>query len=309
MKKIIILSIILFVSSAAYSQAGSFLTIPVNARSVAMGQTYIGQESSSAVYTNLAASGLSTKSVELDANYRSWLNGLTSGYNLLGVNGYFTVGNKGAFAVGFTNYTTPGYTVTDDNGAIEGEYNPKELSFALGYAYKLSNDMALSLSMKYMESDLAQNYKANSVAFDFGFSGKYNHLTYGAVVKNLGPSLKFDSEDVPLPLTIGAGVAYKYLVSDAHQVNAAFDMAHLTIDDNSGLTTSVGLEYEYLQMVALRAGYHFTDDQVELSALSLGAGVKLKNTQLNFSWLMADNALDNNYNISLVFNLHKTQDQ
>ncbi len=293
------------ISASVFSQAGSFLTIPTNAQGLAMGQTYIGQERSGSVYTNLAASGITKKQIELDANYRSWLNGLSSGYNFINVNGFFSAGSKGAFAIGFENYTTPSYSVVDDNGEISGNYNPKELSFAIGYSYRFAESMAASLTVKYLESDLAKDYKASSVAFDLGFSGVYQNLTYGAVVKNVGPALKFDQGESDLPLTLGAGFGYQYQLNEKQLVSGAFDIAYLSIGDNNGVSTAMGFEYQYHKTISIRAGYRFTNDSVELGGLSLGAGVKVKNTQLNFAWLKADNVLDNNYNISLVFSLYK----
>ncbi len=58
-------------------------------------------------------------------------------------------------------------------------------------------------------------------------------------------------------------------------------------------------------MFSLRAGYHFIDESIGLSALSVGAGLNIKGAQFNFGYLISDNAMNNNFNISCSFEIGK----
>ncbi len=288
-----------------FSQAGSYVTNLTDARSVAMGNTYIALDNNNFVYSNLAANSLSNAKFGLNVSYRPWINDLSDNYNLMGANAYYSIDNKSSLAIGFKDFTMPSYNVTDDNGNSTGTYQPKETSFSLGYAYKFTDKTAVSLTLQYLESDLYDTYNASTVLFDLGFKSSYNHLSYGIIVKNLGMKLKFDDESVSVPMTAGGGIAYNEDLNYKNNINMAVDFANITTDEESGFSAGVGAEYTYDHMFSLRAGYHFVDESIGLKALSVGAGVNIKGAQIDFGYLISDNAMNNNFNISCSFKIDK----
>ncbi len=288
-----------------FSQAGSFLTNTLNARNVSMGSTYIAYENNNSVYSNLAANSLSDTKFGINFNYRPWINDLSGDYNLLGASAYYSLDSINSFALGFKNYTMPSYSIMDDNGNSSGNYQPGELSFALGYARKLNEYTAVSLTMQYLASNLYETYNASTILFDLGFKSSWQKINYGVVVKNLGPKLNFDNQKVSVPLTIGGGVAYSDSIGSKNNITFAVDFTQMTQDDESGFSSGIGCEYAYDKLLSLRAGYHFVDESIGLSALTLGAGLNYKGISVDFGYLVSDNALNNNYSISCSFSIDK----
>ncbi len=304
-KKLLIVLVCMNISMSLFSQAGSYVTNLTDARSVAMGNTYIAMDNNNFVYSNLAANSLTDTKFGINVSYRPWINDLSNNYNLMGANAYVSIDTKSSLAIGFKNFDMPTTNITDENGNSTGSYNPSETSFALGYAYKFTDNTALALTLKYLESNLSDTYNASTVLFDLGFKSSYNHLNYGIIVKNLGQKLKFDDESVSVPITVGGGIAYNEDLNYKNNINMGVDFANTTTDDESGFSAGVGGEYTYDHMFSLRAGYHFSDESIGLSALSVGAGINIKGAQVNFGYLISDNAMNNNFNISCSFVIGK----
>ena len=308
-KKLLIFMMGVILCTRLFAQGGSFVSIPLNARNVSMGNTYIAQENSNAVFTNLAASSISSKSFEVNLNYRPWLNELSNDYRLSGISTYFAIDNKNSIALGFKNYSMPDYIVTDKDGNDAGTYNPNEFELALGYAYRISNKSAVSLSIQYLGSDLGDNAKANTIFFDLGYKSSYRQLEYGFTIKNLGPELKFDNNSSQLPLTVGAGMAYSGKLSQKHAIITSLDFAHMSLNDEDGFSAGIGLEYSYDKIFSLRSGYHFVDDAIGLSFFSAGAGLHVKSFAVDFSYLFSDNILNDSITITCSFKLNNKKDK
>ncbi len=297
----------LFICANIFSQAGSFISIPLDTRSVSMGNTYVTGAHSNAIYTNLAASSLSNKKLELGFTYRPWIQDLSDDYSITSFSAMFALNNKHHIALGTRNYSLPSYSITDDNGNLSDTYEPKEYSIDLGYAYSLSDKTALSVSVHYIDADYGESYTANTFGVDLGFKSSYKNLEYGAMIRNLGSDLEFENSTSELPLTIVAGVGYTKSLLDKHHLAANIDLANVSYNDESGMTAGLGLEYSYKTYLALRSGYFYADEAIGLETFTLGCGVKLAGISIDFAWLNSDNALNSNYSISCSWALFKNK--
>lgn len=283
MRKLLMLLVGVIVYNNLFSQAGTFSAIPLDARSVALGNTYVASSSGNAIFINLAANSLSDRKLDFNLSYRPWIEDLTSDYSLGSISAYYGVNDKGSLAIGVKRYQQPSYIMMDDNGNTTGNYEPSEYLIALGYAYRISNKSAFSLSIQYLKSDLGEEYNASTISFDLGYKSSYKRLDYGIMIKNLGPKLKFDYNSSQLPLTFAAGMAYNKTLSPNHTLNASLDASHITMDTNSGISSGIGLEYQYKNTIALRTGYYLIDESIGLNTFSLGLGVKFLGASLDFS--------------------------
>lgn len=297
----------LFICVNIFSQAGSFISIPLDTRSVSMGNTYVAGAHSNAIYTNLAASSLSNKKLELGFTYRPWIQDISDDYSITGFSALFALNNKHHIALGNRNYSLPSYSLTDDNGNLSEEYEPKEYTIDLGYAYNLSEKTALSVSFHYIDADYGESSTANTFGVDLGFKSSYKNVEFGAMVRNLGSELEFENSTSELPLTLTAGVAYTKSLLDKHHLAANIDLANVSYNDESGMTAGVGVEYSYKTYLALRTGYYYADEAIGLETFSLGCGVKLAGVSIDFAWLNSDNALNNNYSLSCSWALFKNK--
>jgi hypothetical protein len=286
----------LILSSDLFSQAGTFINISNDPRSVAMGNTYVASSGGAfSFFGNLSAMDQSDSKAAVGVSYRPWISNWSSDYNLTSFSGHSFKG-KHTLAVGMRLFSNPGYLMTDDQGNNLGEFKPGEKTFGLGYSYRLSDRTALSATVHSLSTELSKDYSGSSVYADLGLKTTFHQVDFGLMVRNLGSALRFESTSVALPLTLVTGVAYEKLMGDKQALRGNADVSYVSLpDDQSGLCAGVGLEYEYNNRFALRGGYHFCDETVGLSALSLGAGLNLFGGSIDFAWLIADNALKNNF--------------
>jgi hypothetical protein len=108
----------------------------------------------------------------------------------------------------------------------------------------------------------------------------------------------------PLPLNFRIGLAYYLINSEYHSAVVAVDAEH---PNNNYESISIGTEYVYRKMIALRGGYNtlFLEDAEE--SLTLGAGIiypLLGNVLLRFDFAYADFGLFDNvykYTVGIEF--------
>lgn len=305
-KRIVISCVMLLMTARLFAQAGAFVAIPTDTRSVAMGNTFLAADNGNGVYSNLAALSLGEQKMAFDLNYRPWVADLSDDYSLFSFSADFSLSDKHRLSLGMRSYTLPSYTLSDDYGNTSGSYEPKEYSLDLGYAYNVSEKTALSLALHFIDADYGESYSASTAAFDLGFATRFNdELTLGAMVRNVGGTLDFDSSESELPLTFAAGVEWNKALAEKHQLKLAFDASALSYNDASGLSGGLGVEYLYNGLLALRGGYYYADEELALDVLTMGCGIQLKGFAVDFAYLSSDNALSNNYSISCSWTLFK----
>lgn len=306
-KKIYIPVLVLFICTQLYSQAGSFISIPVDSRSVSMGNTFLASENGNVLYTNPAASSLSDKKSGIDLNYRPWVTDQSDGNDLLSFSAYYALNGKHSIALGGRNYAMPYYYVHDNNGNLSGTYDPVEYSLGMSYAYNLSDRTAMSVSIHYIDSEYGENQTANTLAFDFGFKTAIKNIDFGFMVRNSGPELDFGTGNSELPLSIAAGMAYTKTLTENHHIKLAFDASHISYNDESGFSGGLGMEYCYKSFLFLRSGYYYIDENLGLEALTMGCGLNFKDFKVDFAYLSSANALNYNYSLSCSWALFKNK--
>lgn len=148
----------------------------------------------------------------------------------------------------------------------------------LGISYLFLDALSLGLQVKYLQERI-DNVTASGFAFDVGIIYKVpvDFLSIGASVQNIGPNLKYETVKESIPLTYRLGIAYQI---PQYMITFAFDAVKTVKED---WDFHPGMEVEFLQSFALRAGYQFQQD--------LGGGY---NVGAGFNFL-------NNYGINYVF--------
>ena len=86
--------------------------------------------------------------------------------------------------------------------------------------------------------------------------GSYSTLRVGGKLGNLGGYL--GKTDYTLPMDLTAGVALDTFLSDAHEITVGADWGYYFSPARvRGFQMSVGAEYNLMQLIQLRAGYHY----------------------------------------------------
>jgi hypothetical protein len=220
------------------------------------------------------------------------------------------------------------FTRTADNGQVLGKFISNEFTLGLAYGTIVAPDLGVGFQLRYIQSNLTPTSGSDkgtsgagvSAGFDLGILYKpknlqifgldlEDHLSLGVNLQNVGPKMTYIKESDPLPTMLRMGAAYTVVKDEFNDMKFAFDFAKMLVKrdsigshtiprsfvtawQNQGIEFSVGMEYWYEQIVALRAGY-FTEPPAlgNRKYWNFGAGVKYDIFRIDFSFI---NAVESN---------------
>ena len=331
-KKIILALIFIFLASGfawgkEFSKVGTvgaqFLKIGVGARYVAMGEASVATVNDAySVYWNPASLTQLTSSHLIFTNV-NWIEDVQLNYAAFAK----PIGNSGAFGISLTvlSMGEMEMTTVEKPDGTGNKFSASDYALTCGYGRKLTDRFSLGVNAKYIYERLSEE-TASGFALDFGtlFYPGYNTLRIGMNISNLGPELKLEGPelDVPyspypentnydnvkskltvepydLPLTFRIGLAYDFIPSVDSKITIALEAKH---PNDNIQQASVGTEYVWKDMVALRGGYKINYEE---EGLSLGGGLKLKvgkktDMEINYAWV-GFNHLSSVHRFSLGF--------
>lgn len=190
-------------------------------------------------------------------------------------------------------------------------------SFAVvgvSYARTLTDRVSIGVNANVLNEQIAQQ-TATGFAFDVGFryTPGWNNLTFGGVIKNLGPKMQYDgpgfdlntptgtdpnslphgtrsqSASFEIPSYIQLGGACKVVDAQKSMVNVTgtFQSNNFSQDE-----WRAGAEYSFDQKFFLRGGYTYSSQKDYLFGPSFGAGLAftIGSTKLNldYAWSRSD---------------------
>lgn len=249
---------------------------------------------SHAIYGNLATAAFAAMPSQASASY----------YDRQGRGGYAL---SGYARFGFANVVQGAWRQFRGAGGVGSD-----MALDLGYARRIDERWGVGITGRYLRLDRPgkSGLSADALAVDLGAAymlpvemGSYSTLRFGAKLGNLGGWLHGDTRSMPVDLTVGA--ALDSFVSDGHEITFGVDGGYLFLpDDCRGVRLSVGVEYNLMQLLQVRAGYHFEERRVwSPSHWSVGMGARFLHLRLDFAYLIADERepVSNSYSISFGF--------
>lgn len=306
--------------------------------------------------------------------YTPWLRKLGVGdMNLLYLGGYYSVNNRSTIGGSVTYYSVGDVNFTSEEGQDLGTYNPNEFTIDLSYSMKLTDQIALGASGRYLRSDLTQGQDVgttstragNAIAADIGlyYQNKLNatpsmpgELALGLFISNLGSKISYSDDDNEkdfLPANLRLGGRYTLNLDDYNQFSMLLDFNKLLVPtppvyDEDGniiagkndraedisvmqgvfqsfydapngfkeelqeIQISVGAEYWYSQIFAVRAGYFYEHkNKGGRQYITFGGGIRYNMFTFDLSYLLAlsktQNPLANTIRISLGMNFGKPE--
>ncbi len=272
-----------------------FEKIGVGARAAGMGGAFSAlADDISALYWNPA--GIAhLKGINTSATYTAYFAGIN--HNFIGA--VLPVSERYRFGVSL---------IVLDNGALQkstiqkdinaGTFNANDLAFGITIAGAMTDRFSFGATVKYIRSTIL-DLSADGIGFDAGslYQTDFYHLKISLALTNLGPDRNFQGNSLSivardnninstsrgldallvtsnfsLPLSFRIGVATDVFqgAMEDQKLNVAFDFA---AHSDGPETYNIGAEYIWNDIVALRAGYGFNQDQL---GLGLGAGFKYK---------------------------------
>jgi len=304
-----------FGQSKAGSSAAQFLKIGVGARAIGMGDAFAAvSDDALALYWNPAGLAL-LKKYALTMTHTEWFAGLS--HDFVGV--VVPLGEN-AFGASATFLNSDDIEITtllqpEGTGIY---YNATDMAISVSYARSLLEVLSVGVNAKFIYQKL-HNESATGVGMDVGtlLDTGFKGLRIGMCLSNFGGDMKLDGTDLivpynaggniaitpdvesklsteswPLPMNFRVGIATDIVgsegksifSSESNRLTLAIDANHPTDNVERG---SIGVEYAWHNLVALRAGYKYNYDEEDLT---LGGGVKatIEHVELLVDYAWAD---------------------
>jgi len=271
----------------AGTTSANFLKLGIGPRAIGMGEAQVGlADDVYSTYWNPA--GLAQLSVpEAGFMYSQYLQDISEQYLAYA----HPTESAGTFA-GSLNYLGVGkFDGYDAAGQPAGSVDANDLALAASYAHTLWSDprmgaqLAAGGSGKFIREKL-DTVSAGAYAADAGLLFKpglkwgdlWSGWSVGVTARNLGTSMKYDSESFALPRSLDAGVAWSGRLWE--------ELATFTADGrqpNDGPRTyGFGAELWTLKTFVLRAGY--TDRSDLGNGFRVGAGIRFRTLQIDYAY-------------------------
>lgn len=309
-----------------HAQAGGaavpFLLISPNARANAMGDVGTGvADDIYAIHWNTAGLAFQEKR-QIAVSYSRWLPQFNADLDYgQATYGQYVESLGGYVAANFIFMNLGEFTRTFDNGEERGKFRSNEFAIGAAYATYLddADELGVGVKFQYIQSNLAGvqadgSGTGRSFGVDLGFLWRPmeldvlgldlgNRLSLGFNLMNVGPKVTYNQVADPLPTMVRLGTSVNLVRDEFNELTFAFDVAKLLVKNDStgsdpvpisfvtgwrnpGLETSLGLEYWYERVVALRAG--FFSEPSRLGArqfFTFGLGVRYDIFNIDFSFI------------------------
>jgi len=206
----------------------------------------------------------------------------------------------GVFGLHFSGMYTdeiPRYSTA--SGFPEGSFNAFEIAVTGAYGRRVRPDWDAGFAVKGLYSKLDE-VAAKGWAADLGvrYRTRIPGLTVGGVLQNLGPKIKYVSEEMLLPATGRMGADYQHPVEAlSGRVVAALDLVWPT---DGEMRQHLGLEYVYRDFASLRLGYKANYDS---QGLTFGIGLRQSGYHFDYAYADIGNDLGNGHKFAFSIDL------
>jgi len=260
----------------------SELLIPVGARSIALGSSFIATVSGvDAIYWNPA--GLSKSSLTgVMFSYMKYIADINVNY-FAGSTNISNIGSLG-FSVKSLDVGDIAVTTEDQPDGTGETTSPTFLIAGATFSRQLSDHISVGITSNYIYEKMGK-VSASTFAFNLGVQyegiGGIENLCVGAVVKNIGPKLRYDGNGLlreagvydalrsnsivkiqaaasDLPSTIEIGLGYSIEFSKLGKINlsSVFQNNNYSADEYK-----FGLEYIFDKLISLRGGLTYAPEE------------------------------------------------
>lgn len=288
MKRFFLLSF--FVSIFAQGAAQVAALPSPDAKSLGMGGLSMTTLSGShAIYDNPAMTAFSSMPAQIASSYCG-----AGQADYYAVTGYWRFDNFNLTQIGWRQFLR--------------ERGNNDMAVDLGYSRRIGDRWAVGAVTRYTHLKRPEG-SSDALAADLSVGwmlpvrlGDFSSVRAGAKLSNLGGYFK--KQDYSLPMSFAVGAALDTYLSDAHEITVGADFGYcFSPSDARGCQVAVGAEYNLMQLVQFRAGYHYGERQVAPSYASVGAGLRILHLRLDFAYLFAgkETFLHNTYSISFGF--------
>lgn len=177
-------------------------------------------------------------------SYSPWLATITNDMALYYLSGYYKIDRVQAVAVSMRYFDLGSIQLTGEFGEPLGVDNPREGAVDATYSRKLSENLGIGVTARYIWSNLigsisGVSQKGSSVAVDIGtYYNKDIHLgstnanwALGAHVSNIGQKVTYSTDDFKdfIPINLRLGTALKLELDPFNSLTFAVDFNKLLV--------------------------------------------------------------------------------
>lgn len=270
------------------TSAAQFLKIGVGGRSMGMGSATVGTAGDpSSLYWN--PSGIVTiPSLTLYASHTSWFADIKHQYFAL----ILPAGEDHGIGISATILSMDDMEITTETQprGTGNFFGASDVAIGITYGVRLIDFFSLGGTVKYISQQI-YNESASGVAIDIGTTLRtgYQGIKIGMSFTNFGTTMKLEGRDLrrtydpnpnnavnvgaasflgteswELPTNFRVGIGWDIfgandaaMQSESHALVLAIDANH---PNDAPENASIGIEYLWSNLVAVRSGYQFNDD-------------------------------------------------
>lgn len=270
MKKILAFLSIIFLAQTAFAQAVPALLIPSDTRSLSMGGVALLPD---------------FNTMDAQLFYSMWSPKYASN-TIIGTTDYFRFNDRFCVSVEGRFFSDQPYHTTSAQGIPDGyQFTPSEKIFGAGLSVGITDALSASVKGRYVSSAIAEDAKGSAICGDLALT--YTLGSYSATlgVRNLGSKISYGGASYSLPALAALQGSLKPVKGLTIGVEADYIFA-------GSLMAAAGAEYTLLDILSLRAGYHYGNGDAALASFaSVGLGVKIKGVHLDATYLAGSKTL------------------
>ncbi|MEX2514126.1 MAG: type IX secretion system outer membrane channel protein PorV [Cyclobacteriaceae bacterium] len=240
-----------------------FLNFAPDSRHSAMGDAGVASSpDANSAHWNAGKLAFIEDDIGFSLSYSPWLGRLVPDMSLNYLTGYKRIDDVSAFGIELRYFNMGDISLTDMRGNSLGDFSPRDIAIGGTYSRKLSDNLSLGISARFIHSNLSGNISSAggnesrpgvSVGTDVGVyhisevlvSDKEADFSWGLSISNIGPKITYNSADDLdyLPTNLRFGTALMIPMDEMNNITFMLDLNKLMVptpplyaeDENGGL--------------------------------------------------------------------------
>lgn len=226
-----------------------FLNFAPDSRHSAMGDVGVATSpDANSAHWNAGKLAFIKEDLGFSLSYSPWLGKLVNDMSLNYLSGFKKIDENSAWGFDIRYFNMGDIELTDGRGNPIGEFNPRDIAIGGTYSRKLSQNLGLGISARFIHSNLsgsissvggAEARPGTGVGADIGLyyqkptliGSKEGTWSWGITMTNLGPKITYNSaEDLDyIPTNLRIGTAYKINFNELNSLTFILDANKLMV--------------------------------------------------------------------------------
>ncbi len=238
-----------------------------------MGEAYVAvAQDPTAMYWNPAGIAIA-RDFELHAGHNEWISDVRYEY-LAAVHGM----EGHAFGAQAALLHMGELEGRDENGAFTESFSSYDFMFGGSYGRRFTRSLEAGATAKILYEKI-QDFSTTGFALDLGarYRTPLKGLVVAAALSNMGPAMKFETDEFLLPFNTRVGVAWR----TRSLLEGLILAGDLRFPNDSDVKGHLGVELQVHPMIALRGGFKTNYDE-ELG--TAGVGIRYHEYEFDYAY-------------------------